>query len=343
MSPMYNDLFLRTCRLEETERTPVWLMRQAGRYMREYQRIRKEHSFLDMCKDPSIAAEVTMQPVERLGVDAAILFSDILIPVEAMGIRLEFVEGSGPIIHNPVKEMEDVDSLMVPDPWEDVSFVLETIKKLRKDLMVPLIGFSGAPFTLASYMIEGGGAKNYLKTKTLMYNNPRLWKMLLEKISKTVSLYLGSQIEAGAQAVQLFDSWVGCLGPEDYKKYALPYSKNVFESIQGDAPKIHFGTGTGSLLELMKEAGGDIIGADWRINLDDAWKRIGFDRGIQGNLDPVALYASGDEILRRVRSILKRADNRPGHIFNLGHGVLPTTPVENVKLMVDSVKRYSKR
>ncbi len=340
---MYNDLFLRTCRLEETERTPVWLMRQAGRYMREYQRIRKEHSFLDMCKDPSIAAEVTMQPVERLGVDAAILFSDILIPVEAMGIRLEFVEGSGPIIHNPVKEMEDVDSLMVPDPWEDVSFVLETIKKLRKDLKVPLIGFSGAPFTLASYMIEGGGAKNYLKTKTLMYNNPRLWKMLLEKISKTVSLYLGSQIEAGAQSVQLFDSWVGCLGPEDYKKYALPYSKNVFESIQGDAPKIHFGTGTGSLLELMKEAGGDIIGADWRINLDDAWKRIGFDRGIQGNLDPVALYASGDEILRRVRSILKRADNRPGHIFNLGHGVLPTTPVENVKLMVDSVKRYSKR
>ena len=339
---MYNDLFLRTCRLEETERTPIWLMRQAGRYMKEYQKIRSRHTFLEMCKMPEVAAEITMQPIKAFGFDAAILFSDILIPVEAMGIDLEFIEGGGPVLKTKIETKGDVESLIVPEPETQLGFVLETIKLLREKLTVPLIGFSGAPFTLASYMIEGGGSKNYVKTKSLMYNEPGVWRRLLDKLSKTVSAYLNAQIEAGAQAVQVFDSWVGCLSPEDYKKFAQPYSKKVFDRIKG-VPRIHFGTDSATLLELMSKAGGDVIGVDWRVNLDDAWERIGRGKGIQGNLDPVALYARTDELVNLVKDIIKRADNRPGHVFNLGHGILPTTPVENVKVLVDAVKRLSKR
>ncbi|MFQ5800300.1 MAG: uroporphyrinogen decarboxylase [Candidatus Hydrothermarchaeales archaeon] len=340
---MFNDLFLRTCRLEETERTPVWLMRQAGRYMKEYQEIRGRHSFLEMCKKPEIATQVTLQPVDALGVDAAILFSDILVPVEAMGVEVEFVENKGPVLRNKLERKEDVDSLIIPEPETHIPFVLDTIKLLRKKLEVPLIGFSGAPFTLASYMIEGGGSKNYIKTKSTMYNNPTLWTRIMEKISKTVIAYLDAQINAGVQAVQLFDSWVGCMGPEDYKKFVQPYTKEVIDSLTGDVPIIHFGTGTATLLEHMRETGGDVIGIDWRINLDDAWERIGYDRGIQGNLDPAALYAPPEEIIRRVKDILAKANARAGHVFNLGHGILPTTPVENVKLMVKAVKKYSLR
>lgn len=340
---MFNDLFLRTCRLEETERTPIWLMRQAGRYMKEYWEIRNKYSFLEMCKTPELAARITMQPIEAFGFDAAILFSDILIPVEAMGVDLEFVDGRGPVLTTKIEDMDDIKRLVVPSPEEDVPFVLDAIKLLRRKLNIPLIGFSGAPFTLASYIIEGGGSKNYLKAKSMMYNEPKLWKALMEKIAAAVTEYLNSQIAAGAQAVQVFDSWVGCLSPEDYKQYVQPYTKRVFDSIKGNVPKIHFGTGTATLLELMRDAGGDVIGCDWRIGLDDAWTRIGFDRGIQGNLDPILLHASPDVLVERVQGVLAKAEGRPGHVFNLGHGILPTTPVENVKILVDTVNKYSSR
>ncbi len=340
---MFNDLFLRTCRLEETERTPIWLMRQAGRYMKEYQTIRSEHAFLHMCKTPEIAAKVTMQPIEAFGFDAAILFSDILIPVEAMGVDLEFIEGQGPHLSTKIENKEDVERLIVPDPETHVAFVLETIRLLRKKLQVPLIGFSGAPFTLASYIIEGGGSKNYLKAKSMMYNQPRLWKALMEKIAETIIDYLNAQIDAGAQAVQLFDSWVGCLSPEDYKQYAQPYTKQVFKAIKGDVPKIHFGTGTATLLELMRDAVGDVIGVDWRIGLNNAWMRIGHDKGVQGNLDPILLHATPEVLVERTKEILAKANGRPGHVFNLGHGILPTTPVENVRVLVEAVKKFSSR
>ncbi len=337
---MYNDLFLRACRLEETERTPIWLMRQAGRYMSEYQEIRKNYSFLEMCKKPNVASEITLQPVEKLGVDAAILFSDILVPVEAMGVGVEFLEGKGPVLDKKIHDIGDVESLIVPDPYSDTAFVLEAIKILRKKLEIPLIGFSGAPYTLASYIIEGGGSKNFVETKTLMYNKPKIWKTLMDKLTKTVIQYLNAQVEAGAQAVQVFDSWVGSLSPDDYKKYVKPYSDKVFRSIKGDVPTIYFGTGTATLLGLMRETGGDVIGVDWRIDLDTAWDIIGRDMAIQGNLDPACLYAKPEELVRRTNDILDRADRNPGHIFNLGHGILPTTPVENVKLLVETVKNY---
>jgi uroporphyrinogen decarboxylase len=311
--------------------------------MKEYQEMRRKYSFLEMCKTPEVAAQVTLQPVETFGFDAAILFSDILVPVEAMGVNLEFVDGKGPILKTEIAKKREVDSLIVPDPESQLSFVLDAIKILRNKLRVPLIGFSGAPFTLASYIIEGGGSKNYLKTKAMMYNDPGLWRALMEKLSRTLSSYLKAQIDAGAQAVQVFDSWVGCLSPEDYKRYVFSHTQKVIDSIKGKVPIIHFGTGTATLLQLMREAGGDVIGADWRINLDDAWTRIGFDRGIQGNLDPAALYAQPDEIIKKVVDILDRAEGRPGHIFNLGHGILPTTPVENVKVLVDAVKKFSSR
>jgi uroporphyrinogen decarboxylase len=311
--------------------------------MKEYREVRKKNSFLEMCKTPKIASEITMQPINSFGFDAAILFSDILVPVEAMGVDLDFIEGKGPELKTRIKEREDVDSLKVPDPVKDLSFVFEAIQLLRKKLEVPLIGFSGAPFTLASYIIEGGSSKNYLKTKTLMYNEPAIWKALMSKLSKTVSNYLNAQIDGGAQAVQLFDSWVGCLSPEDYRRFILPHTRNIFNSLNKDVPHIHFGTGTATLLELMATAGGDVIGADWRISLDDAWNQIGHKRGVQGNLDPVALFAPPDEIVNRTKEILKRAGGRPGHVFNLGHGILPSTPIESVKILVDTVKKFSAR
>lgn len=343
---MQNDVFLRACRREEVEYTPVWLMRQAGRYMEEYMAIRRKYSFLEMCKTPELAAEVTLQPVNRLGVDAAILFADILLPLEGMGIDLEFAKGEGPVIHNPVCSEEDVKRLRLIEPEEDVPYVLEAVKLVRKELdgRVPLIGFSGAPFTLASYMIEGGGSRNYVNCKRMMWQAPEVWHALMEKISKVVVSYLKAQVAAGAQAVQVFDSWVGTLAPEDYRDYVLPHSRYVMEQLKDvGVPVIHFANNASTLLELVREAGGDVIGVDWRIDLDEAWRRIGYDVAIQGNLDPIALMAPPKVIEEKVKSILEKAGNRPGHIFNLGHGINKETPVEHVIALVEAVHKYSKR
>ncbi|MDY6834101.1 MAG: uroporphyrinogen decarboxylase, partial [Chloroflexota bacterium] len=294
-SKIRNDQFLRACRRESTDFTPVWLMRQAGRYMEEYRRIREKHGFLTMCKTPDIATEVTLQPVSRLGVDAAILFADILLPLEGMGLNLEFAKNEGPVLHNPIATEKDVEALRVTRAEEATPFVLEAVRGVVKELKgaIPLIGFSGAPFTLASYAIEGGGSRNYVSTKTMMFSRPDLWDKLMRKISDVVTDYLIAQIHSGAQAVQLFDSWVGCLSPEDYRQYVLPFSQSVIDGLKAEnVPVIHFGTDSAMLLSSMREAGGDVIGVDWRINLDDAWRQIGYDRAIQGNLDPVVLFSN---------------------------------------------------
>ena len=340
-----NHPFLAACRREKTPYTPVWLMRQAGRYMEEYRELRAKFSFLDLCKRPDLAAEITVTPVERLGVDAAILFADILLLLEPMGVGLEYTKEDGPMIQRPVRTGADVDRLLEFDPERALPFVFETVRKSSAALngKVPLIGFSGAPFTLASYLIEGGGSRNYLHTKHLIYSDPGAWSALMERLSRAIVGYLNGQIAAGAQAVQLFDSWVGCLSPDDYQQYVLPYARATIEGLTPGTPVINFSTGTAGLLKLIRAAGGDIIGVDWRVNLDEAWEQVGFDVGIQGNLDPVALFAPPDEIRRRVREILRRADGRPGHIFNLGHGVLPNTPVDHVIAMVQAVHELSAR
>ncbi len=338
--------FLKACRREPVDCTPVWFMRQAGRYMEEFRTIRKKHSLLDVARTPELAAEVTLQPIKKLALDAAIIFADILLPIEPMGIRFEFQKGEGPIIHNPVRSRSDVEKLRVIDAEAELPFVAKAIRMVRAELngKIPLIGFAGAPFTLASYLIEGGHSKNHVLVKKMMYQEPKVWAMLMNKLARVVADYLKSQIKAGAQAVQLFDSWVGCLSPGDYQEYVLPYSRQVIEALKGQGvPIIHFGTDTGMLLELMREAGGDVIGLDWRVNLDEAWRRIGYDVAVQGNLDPAVLFAPLPEIEKRVKDILQRAANRPGHIFNLGHGILPETPVENVKAVVEMVHEYSKR
>lgn len=340
-----SEVFLRACRGEPVEYTPVWLMRQAGRYLAEYRAVRQKVSFLAMCKTPELATEVTLQPVEKLGVDAAIIFSDILLPLEGMGIRLEYSAKEGPVIHNPLATEKDIQALRLIDPEEDVPFLLEAIRTVNKTLSgrIPLIGFAGAPFTLASYMIEGGHSRDFVKTKTLMYGNPGLWQALMEKLSTVITRYLHAQVKAGAQALQLFDSWVGCLSPGDYAAFVLPYSRAVFRALGAEVPTIHFGTGSSTLLALMKQAGGTVIGVDWRIELSTAWERIGPDRGIQGNLDPVSLFGPISFIRSRVQEILASAGNRPGHIFNLGHGILPQTPVDHAKALVDAVHELSQR
>ena len=320
-------------------------MRQAGRYMAEYRELRARFSFLDLCKRPELAAEITVTPVERLGVDAAILFADILLLLEPMGVGLEYTKEDGPLIHRPVRTGADVDRLLEFDAEKSLPFVFEAVRKSCAALngRVPLIGFSGAPFTLASYLIEGGGSRNYIHTKRLMVSDPGAWRILMQRLSRAIVEYLNAQIGAGAEAVQLFDSWVGCLSPDDYEKYVLPYSQATISGVTSGIPVIHFGTGTAGLLPLIRAAGGDVIGVDWRIHLDDAWQSVGHDVGIQGNLDPVALLSSPGEIRERVAAILKRAAGRPGHIFNLGHGVLPETPVENVIQMVQAVHELSAR
>lgn len=340
-----NDRFLKACRREPVDCTPVWFMRQAGRYMQEYQAIRATHSILDVCKTPELAAQVTLQPIDRFPLDAAIIFADILLPLEAMGLKLEFAEGEGPIIHNPVRTRASVEALR-PVDGDELKYVEEAIRQARRALSgkVPLIGFAGAPFTLASYAIEGGGSRNYILTKQLMYREPEVWHRLLDKLARVVTGYLRRQIHAGAQAVQLFDSWVGCLSPDDYAEYVLPHVQVIFEGLKREGvPLIHFGTGTGSLLGLMRRAGGDVIGLDWRVQLDDGWETLGHDVAVQGNLDPVVLFAPVPEIERRVDDILRRAAGRPGHIFNLGHGILPNTPVEHVAAAADLVHKLSKR
>lgn len=340
-----NSVFMRACRREPTPYTPIWLMRQAGRYMHEYRELRSKVGFLELCKTPSLAAEVTVTAAERLGVDAAIIFADILLILEPMGIDLEFTRGDGPVIHNPVRTSNDVDRLREFEEAQELDFVYEAIRQTRASLPanVPLIGFSGAPFTLASYVVEGGSSKNYIHAKTLMYNDPGAWHAMMSLMSRGLISYLNAQIEAGAQVVQLFDSWVGCLGPTDYVRYVLPYTRSVIAGIKRGTPVIHFGTGTASLLEAMREAGGDVIGLDWRVRLDQGWNRVGRNLGIMGNLDPVALFADQKHIREQARQILEQAAGRPGHIFNLGHGILPNTPVENVIALVDDVHELSSR
>ncbi len=341
---LYAPAFLRACRREPVDRTPVWFMRQAGRYLPAYRAVRAQHSLLAICSQPDLAAEVTLQPVRILDVDAAILFADILLPLLPMGIELEFAAGEGPVIHNPIRTPADVAALRPVEPRESLGYVLETVSLVRHELDggIPVIGFAGAPFTLASYLLEGGSSRSYQKTKQLMVADPQTWHALMDKLARVVADYLVAQVEAGAQAVQLFDSWVGCLTPDDYREYVLPHSQLIFRAVSATgAPAIHFGTGTATLLSLMKEAGGDVIGLDWRVPLDEGWRRLGADVAVQGNLDPVALFAPRPELARRVRAILRQAGGRPGHIFNLGHGILPETPVDNVKAVVEMVHEFS--
>ena len=336
---------MRACRRESVPYTPIWLMRQAGRYMPEYREVRAKTTFLELCKTPSLAAEVTVTAAERLGVDAAIIFADILLILEPMGVELEFAEGEGPVIHNPVRRAADVERLREVEDVNALEFVYEAIRQTRRALKpdVPLIGFCGAPFTLASYLIEGGGSKNYVHTKQLMYDDAGAWHAMMSLIARALGSYLNAQIEAGAQTVQLFDSWVGCLSPDDYREFVLPHTRAVISNVTAGVPVIHFGTGTGALLELMREAGGDVIGLDWRVRLDDGWRRVGHEVAVMGNLDPVALFAKQEALRSQAKRILDQAGGHPGHVFNLGHGILPQTPVENVIALVDMVHEMSAR
>lgn len=338
-----NDRFLRACRREPVDTTPVWFMRQAGRFLPEYRALREKHPILEMIKTPELAVEVTLQPLRRFDLDAAIIFADILPLLETMGLELEFVKGEGPVIHNPIRSADDVAALRVPDAEEIAPFTIEAIQLCRRELngRVPLIGFSGAPFTLASYAIEGGSSRHYRLTKTFMYAQPQAWHSLMDKLAQVIGAYLQAQAAAGAQALQLFDSWVGALTPNDYAEYVQPYSRRVLDMArQTGVPVIHFSTGTAGMLEQIRATGGDVISIDWRIHLDDAWARIGYDRAIQGNLDPIALMAPWPELRRRAEDILRRAGGRPGHIFNLGHGILPQTPIDNVARLVDFVHEW---
>jgi uroporphyrinogen decarboxylase len=343
---MLNDRFLRACRREAVDRTPVWFMRQAGRYLPEYRALREKHTLLTLCRTPELAVEATLQPVRLLGVDAAILFSDLLLPLEPLGIPFEFQVGEGPVILKPIRGGADIAVLRRFEPREDLAPVLEAIRWLRRELegKVPLIGFAGAPFTLASYAIEGGHSTAFAATKALMYGEPSSWHRLAGLLAAVAGDYLRAQVEAGAQALQLFDSWVGALDETDYREFALPHVRAIFEALRGTGvPVIHFGTGTGHLLAAQREAGGDVIGVDWRTPLDEAWRRVGGDAAVQGNLDPTLLLGPRPRLLERVDDVLRRAGGRAGHVFNLGHGVLPGTPVENVRAVVERVHEATAR
>ena len=333
--------FMRACRREPTSVTPIWLMRQAGRYMREYRQIRARRSFLEICRDSDLVTQITAYAVERLGVDAAIIFADLLLPVQGTGLSLAYTKGEGPSIDPPLRTREEVDRLREPDLEESVGYVFEAIRRTRRALAanIPLLGFAGAPFTLASYMIEGGGSTHYVKTKSFFMKDPGAWHALLEKLSRITIAYLNAQIAAGAQAVQLFDTWVGCLDAADYRAFVLPHTKRVLDAITPGTPVIHFGTGTAGLLPLMRQAGGNVIGLDWRVDLVQAWDGLG-EVAVQGNLDPTVLFAPRDEVKRRTVELLRRVGGRPGHIFNLGHGILPHTPLDNVLALVDAVHAW---
>jgi uroporphyrinogen decarboxylase len=334
--------FLAACRREPVPYTPVWLMRQAGRYMPEYRAVREKLGFLELCKRPDTAAEVTVTAVDVLKVDAAIVFADILLILEPLGARLEFAAGDGPVIHNPVVRAADVDRL-TPVPPGALDYVAEAVRRARAALRVPLIGFAGAPFTLASYLIEGGGARSFVRTKRFMQADPGAWHALMERLVVAVRDYLNLQIAAGADAVQLFDSWVGTLAPADYRTFVLPHVRALVAGVTRGTPVIHFGTDTAGLLECQRAAGGDVIGLDWRVDLDAAWARVGHDVAVQGNLDPTALFAPLPELRRRVEAILGQAAGRPGHVFNLGHGILPDTPVAHAQALVEMVHELSAR
>jgi uroporphyrinogen decarboxylase len=340
-----NDRFLRACRREPTDVTPVWFMRQAGRYMPEYRKLREKYTLLELCKQPALACEVTMQPL-RLGVDAAILFADILLPLEPMGASFEFAAGEGPVIHHPIANKHQIDALRVIEPEDGLGYVLEAIRTIKRELAgrVPLIGFAGAPFTLASYLVEGGKSAHFAKTKALMYTEPEAWNALMGKLAEVVRRYLRAQVAAGADCIQLFDSWIGALSPEDYQAYVQPHVASILQDVRATGvPVIHFGTGTSSLLELQRDAGGSVIGVDFRTPLADAWSRIGYDHAVQGNMDPCALFAPREVAYKHAQRALEAAAGRPGHIFNLGHGILPETPVATVQAVIDYVHETSGR
>ncbi len=341
VAPM-SSRFLDACRRRPTDVRPVWFMRQAGRYMKQYRDIRSKHTILEMCKRPDLAATVTLQPIEVLDVDAAIIFADLLLPVEPMGLKLDYRAGEGPHIDNPVRDSADVDALSISNV-DDLGYVGESIQMVHKALAnkIPIIGFVGAPFTLASYMIEGGPSKSFLHTKRLMYSDETLWRRLMGKIVDVLGPFAIMQVANGARAIQVFDSWVGALSPDDYVRYVAPYSRALIERIRSTGvPVIHFGTGASGFFKELHAAGGDVMGVDWRVNIDQAWMDISYRSAVQGNLDPAALFAPLPELKAKVHELLKRTGTRPGHIFNLGHGILPETPVENVKAVVQIVRDF---
>jgi uroporphyrinogen decarboxylase len=338
-----NSNFIRACKSQPTDRTPVWFMRQAGRYMAEYRAIRKQHSLLEICKKPALAAQVTIDAAEILGVDAAIIFADLLLPLEVMGLPFHFSAGEGPVIEQPIRSREDV-AMLHTDRAAELGYVSEAVALVSKHFSerVPVIGFCGAPFTLASYMIEGGGSRNYVHAKKMMYNHPDDWDSLMSKLVSVTTEYSAEQVRAGADAIQIFDSWVGCLGVEDYRHYVLPHVTGMVKKLQKTGiPVIYFGTDSATLLPAMKETGADVIGLDWRIPLDQGWERLDYQAAVQGNLDPVLLFADWKQVKSRAEQILRKANGRPGHIFNLGHGILPETPVENVQNLARFVQDYS--
>jgi uroporphyrinogen decarboxylase len=341
-----NDTFLKACRGEEVDYTPVWMMRQAGRYLPEYQEVRGKVTFLELCKNPDLAAEVTIQPIDILGVDAAILFSDILVPLEAMGLTLEFHEKIGPVFPDPVRNRQSVDRLIIPDPEEHLGFVMDTIRLLRRELAnkVPLIGFAGAPFTLATYLIEGGSSKFFFETKKMMFADPELYSSLLEKITECTSKYLQAQAAAGAQALQIFDSWAGVLAPGDFERFALPYVKRIIADLQDTGvPIIYFANNGATLLDLSKTSGADVLGLDWRVDIGKAVQQIGPGIAVQGNMDPLALFLPENEMRERVKRILAGASQAHGHIFNLGHGIHQFTPPSQAKIFIDAVHELSRK
>jgi len=343
-----NSLFIRAAKAQPTERTPVWFMRQAGRYMPEYRAVRKQYSLIEICKKPEIAAQVTIEAAEILKVDAAIIFADLLLPLEVMGLPFHFAAGegpggSGPKIEKPVRSAEDIAHLRT-DRASDLGYVSEAVKLVCNHFgdKLPVIGFCGAPFTLASYMIEGGGSRNYLFTKKMMYSAPAAWSELMKKLVAVTAEYSSEQVRAGADTIQIFDSWVGCLSVEDYRRYVLPHVTDLVKRLQKTGvPVIYFGTDSATLLPSMQETGAEVIGLDWRIPLDSGWQSLGFKGGVQGNLDPVLLFADWKELRKRAEDILRQAGGRSGHIFNLGHGILPETPVENVKALCDFIREHS--
>jgi uroporphyrinogen decarboxylase len=338
-----NSLLVRACKCLPVDRTPVWLMRQAGRYMSEYRAIRKDHSLIEICKKPSLAAEVTITAAEILQVDGAIIFADLLLPLEVMGLPFRFSTGEGPIVEKPLRTAQDIARLRT-DAASDLGYVSEAVRLVSDHFgdKVPVIGFCGAPFTLASYMIEGGGSRHYIHTKRLMYNEPQLFDQLLAKLVTVTAEYASEQVHAGADVLQVFDSWVGCLSPQDYRRYVLPRTRELIEKLKkSGAPVIYFGTDTATLLSAIPETGADVIGLDWRIPLDEGWRQLGYDMAVQGNLDPVALFSPWKQVEAAARDVLHRADGRPGHIFNLGHGILPETPVDHVKALVSFIHENS--
>lgn len=349
--PAWEDgLFMKTVRREPTDTVPIWLMRQAGRYMAEYRKIREGTSFLDLCKNPQLCAEVMLMTVEKLGVDAAIIFSDLLLILEPLGLELEFAPGGGPVLGNPIREAKDIDRLRELEDVGSLDYVMETVRQTRAGLAddLPVIGFAGAPFTLAGYAIEGGTSRSHQIAKSLMYGDSGAWDALMSCLVRAITRYLNAQVEAGAQVIQLFDSWVGCLGVDDYRRYVLPYSQAILEGITPGIPVIHFATGNPALLPLLTEAlgnrtGDNVVGVDWRIRLDDAWEIIGHDKAVQGNLDPVVLLGEPAEIRRRAKEVLDQAGGQPGHIFNLGHGILKETPVDNAISLIDAVHELGSR